>query len=403
MSREPFGQIALRNGLISAEQLEKSLHAQKVLHDLGILKKLGEVMRELGVLHQAQVRSILNAQGEDVGPRLIGGFEVLSKIGRGAMGSVFKARQVSMDRIVALKVLSPQLAEDPIVVQRIRHEAMLSGKLNHPNIVQGIEMGEADGYYFFAMEYVEGETLHKIIVREGWLPEPEALRILVQIASALEHAHKFGIVHRDIKPGNIMITDTGVAKLCDLGLARWREPEVQDLKEVGTAVGTPYYISPEQVEGRPDVDIRSDLYSLGATLYRTVVGQVPYDGAAPAIIMDKHLTQELPSPKALNPAVSDGMCRILIKMLAKDRAQRYQTPTEVRRDLESLAQGQPIFWARPHGLKPRWFLAVREPAPSPPSLKAAEARRDNIRKLAQLHAQFVEVYPDAVTRFNRLV
>ena len=179
----------------------------------------------------------------DTKPSAIGGFELLATLGKGGMGVVFKARQVSMDRIVALKVLPPNLAKDETYVSRFLREARSAAKLNHPNIVQGIDVGEAGGHYYFAMEFVDGFTVKELIRRQGRIEEKQALNIVGGVARALEHSAKHGIIHRDIKPDNIMISREGAVKLADLGLARTVEkPDTLTIE--GTALGTPYYMAP---------------------------------------------------------------------------------------------------------------------------------------------------------------
>jgi len=272
--------------------------------------------------------------------RRLGGFELISKVGRGGMGTVYKAMQLSMNRIVAVKILYPRLAADRAYIERFSREAQAAASLNHRNIVQGIDAGEASGYYYFAMEFVDGETVHQMITREGALEERLALTIIKDISHALSHAHRYGIVHRDIKPGNIMVTRGGVTKLCDLGLA---QPIVKDryaAQRTGTAVGTPYYISPEQARGEGNIDIRSDIYSLGATFYRMVVGEVPFDAPTPAEILRKHIRDPLPWPRARNPRVSDHVGFLIAKMMAKDSNERYKSPAELVQDLDRVLAGE---------------------------------------------------------------
>ncbi len=272
--------------------------------------------------------------------RVLGGFQIISKIGRGGMGTVYKALQLSMDRMVALKILTPRLADNKRFIRRFNEEARAVARLNHVNIVQGIDAGQAGGYFYFAMEYVDGETVHKMIAREGAIDEKRALRITRDIARALVHAHRYHLVHRDIKPGNIMVTKYGVTKLCDLGLARQVSEGLTAARRVATTVGTPYYISPEQARGFEDADIRSDIYSLGATFHRMVVGEPPFDGATPEEIVEKHVKEPLPWPKDRNPALSDSTCHLITKMMAKSPDERYQTPEELERDVERVLLGE---------------------------------------------------------------
>jgi serine/threonine-protein kinase len=281
--------------------------------------------------------SLANATDEKSYP-IVAGFQLLRRVGSGGMGTVYRAKQLSVDRIVAVKILKPNLARDRKFLERFKEEARAAAKLNHPNIVQAIDAGEAEGYCYFAMEFVDGETMHRLMLREGLMDEKKAVRIALDTAHALGHAHLHGIVHRDVKPGNIMINKEGVTKLCDLGLAQLQEEAAAGGR--GPAVGTPYYISPEQAEGHMDVDCRSDIYSLGATLYRALAGRPAFDAPTRAEILEKHVHAPFPWPKDHNPALSDTICYIIAKMMMKKTEQRYQTPDELAEDLERLMRGE---------------------------------------------------------------
>ncbi|MFC1805696.1 protein kinase [Planctomycetota bacterium] len=307
-----------------------------------------------------------DAASADAGPaRTIGGFHLIGRIGQGGMGTVYKARQVSMDRIVALKVLSSRLAEDEPFVQRFLREARSTAQLNHPNIVQGIDAGFADGHYYFAMEYVDGITVRRLMAKEGKIEEAKALKIILGVAKALEHAHKHGIVHRDIKPENIMISRGGLVKLADLGLARsFSEPDTVTMH--GATLGTPYYMSPEQARGLEDIDTRSDIYALGATLFHMLTGEFPFEGPTPAVILAKHITEEAPSPKSKNPALSTHVCDLIRRMMAKDPSRRPHTPTllivQIRDILEGISLTPPSMTAATAQMAASTAGARREPA-----------------------------------------
>ena len=189
------------------------------------------------------------------------------------------------------------------------------------------------------MEFVDGETLHRLMLREGLMEEKLALKVALDVAHALGHAHLHRIVHRDIKPGNIMLSNEGLTKLCDLGLARLRAEE-DDTGGRGPAIGTPYYISPEQAQGYVDVDTRSDIYSLGATLFRALAGRPAFDAPTRAEILEKHCHAPLPWPKDHNPALSDNTCYVIAKMMAKKPEERYQTPDELAEDIERVIRGE---------------------------------------------------------------
>jgi serine/threonine-protein kinase len=269
----------------------------------------------------------------------IPGYQLVRKLGEGSMGATYLARQAAMDRQVVIKVLRRELSRDPEYTVRFQREARLAGRLEHENIVQVITVGEAAGYHYMVMEYVEGKDLWDLLPDSGAMDETESLRIALQVARALDCAESRGIIHRDIKPENILVTTDGVAKLCDFGLAKRIKGEAR-LTQIGSVVGTAHYISPEQARGVPDLDIRSDIYSLGATLYHMVTGETPFSGDNPAIVMTRHLTEQIPWPQDINSAVSTPTCRVIEKMMAKDRRSRHQTPAELIADIELVLAGK---------------------------------------------------------------
>lgn len=271
---------------------------------------------------------------------LIPGYELERWLGEGTMGAVFKGRQISLDRPVAIKVLTPHLAQNDKFLARFQREARAVAKLNHPNVVSGIDVGEAQGYRYFVMEFVEGRTVAELVAHHGKLDPMEAARIVRQVAEALDHAHRNGMVHRDVKPANIIIASkTGAAKLCDLGLAKEVGEDGSDTLE-GRAFGTPLYISPEQARGDRGIDIRSDIYSLGATFFEAVAGRPPFEGTNPPVVMTKHLNEPLPSLAALVPGVPPGVVAVIERMMEKDREDRYQSPEELIADLDLVLSGK---------------------------------------------------------------
>lgn len=266
------------------------------------------------------------------------GYEILERIGSGAMGTVFRARDRELGRIVALKVLKPSLARNERYVQRLRREARIVAALNHPHIVTGYALGEEGGYHFFVMEYVEGRSLKALLLEWGMFPEEQVLDVAMQITSALEHAYECGVIHRDIKPANVLITSENLVKLTDMGLAKG--PTDLTITRHGATVGTPHYISPEQARDPTDVDVRSDLYSLGATLYHMVTGTPPFGGDTMAAVITKVLNERAPSAGEINPAVSDGLSLVIRKLLAKDPELRYQTPAQLMEDLQRVERAE---------------------------------------------------------------
>jgi serine/threonine-protein kinase len=262
------------------------------------------------------------------------------------MATVFKARQLSLDRTVAIKVLPKKLGENPEFVQRFYKEGRAAARLNHNNIVQAIDVGEAGGYHYFVMEYIDGKTVFDDLAANKLYTEQEALDIIVQVARALDHATERGFVHRDVKPKNIMLTKGGVAKLADMGLARETGDMKAAMEEAGRAYGTPYYISPEQIRGEMNIDFRADMYSLGATLYHMVTGKLPFEGTTPAAVMHKHLKEELVPPDHIVPTLSSGIGVVIERMMAKKRADRYSSMGDLLKDLEAIYRGEPPLQAK---------------------------------------------------------
>jgi serine/threonine protein kinase len=273
----------------------------------------------------------------------IGKYEVVSHIATGGMGAVYKARDTENDRDVALKVLMPEAAAKPAMVERFRREARSAAKLSHENIVTLYEFGETAGTYYLAMEFIEGIDLHEYVNRKGPLPPAEALAIVQQACRALDHAHQRAIVHRDIKPSNFLIvTKPGkpLVKLTDMGLARETAKEEFRVTRAGTTVGTLDFISPEQARDSGTADIRSDLYSLGGTWYFLLAGQAPFPKGGLGERLLKIMSEEPPDVRTFSPRVSAGTAAVIHRLLAKDPDDRYQTPCELLADLLRLERGE---------------------------------------------------------------
>lgn len=276
----------------------------------------------------------------------IPGYQILEKLGQGSMGVVYKARQLSVNRLVAIKVLHSRLASKPGYVERLLKEAHVAAMLSHNNIVQAISAGSVGPLHYFVMEYVEGPTIKQELDAGKIFEEREALEIALQIAQALEHAHRRQLIHRDVKPANILRTPDGLVKLADLGLARRVQDEELAEEERGTTIGTPYYIAPELIGGQVEADIRADIYSLGATLYHMVTGRPPFPGQSSLEVLQKHLSEELIPPDHVNTRLSTGFAEVIEMMMMKDRNLRYQDPSELITDLEALLRGEPPKLAR---------------------------------------------------------
>ena len=267
--------------------------------------------------------------------KMLGKYQIERRIGAGGMGTVYLARDTQLKRVVALKVLSRDKAQNPTLVRRFQAEAQAAAQLRHDNIVAVYDSGEADGYLFIAMEYVEGQDLFELVQKRGVTPVKRSIEIMKQVAKALQHAYEQNIVHRDIKPSNLLIRRDGVVKVTDLGLARSVDDTLEtNITRAGTTVGTVDYMSPEQARNSKLADIRSDLYSLGCTWYQMLTGEAPYPEGSVTNKLQAHAIKSIPDPRDRNPNVPEGLTAVLQRMMAKKPEDRYQTPAELLHDLE---------------------------------------------------------------------
>ncbi|HYE03886.1 MAG TPA: protein kinase [Planctomycetota bacterium] len=266
--------------------------------------------------------------------REIAGYRIESQIGVGGMGQVYRATQLSMNRSVALKILSPRLAASPRFRDRFQREARAAGRLHHPNLIAVHDVGEVDGMMFFSMEIVEGSSVKELINELGTLPEDRAIDITRQCLRALGYAHDHGIVHRDIKPDNLMLTTSGLVKVADLGLSKVDSPlEDSFTTQAGTMMGTPYYMAPEQGRDAHRADARADLYAVGATLYHMVCGKVPFEGETPVAILINASTQPLNFPE---PGPSPSVRRVIAMLMEKKAVDRPRTTAEALAQIDRL-------------------------------------------------------------------
>lgn len=342
---ERFGDVAIELNLLTPEQVAALLAKQKSYRDLGIPMRIDEIAVDMGILARVDSNIILKElrnrrrltqpppppqagpprtrpEDEDlVIPCRLGDFEVEQRLG-GVMGAVYRAYDRKAKRKIALKLLPRSLSSDRQLVARFQNEAVAAGKLSHPNVVAYYGAGEVEGRYYISMEYVDGEALMDRLEREGRFPEREALHLVRELAHALYHAHVNKLLHRDVKPDNVIIDRNGRVRLTDLGLAKILS-EDKHLTESGIAIGTPHYISPEQARGDKVIDHRSDLYGLGATLFHLVCGRPPFDGNA-AEVMRKHVYDPPPDPHSLAPELSMPARNLILKLMHKNPAQRVQ-------------------------------------------------------------------------------
>lgn len=271
--------------------------------------------------------------------RLGGQYRILRLLGSGGMGAVYLARDLTLEREVAIKVVKPA-AGSANVYDRFRREAKTAAQLSHPNIVPLHAFGSVDGMPYFVMGYVRGESLAERLRREGKLSEAEARRILADVALALDHAHRQGVVHRDVKPDNVLLEDaTGRALLTDFGVAKSMS-RGETLTQHGSVIGTPHYMSPEQAAGRGDIDGRSDIYSLGVMGYAMLAGRLPFDGKSAADVLSKHITQDPPALRSLAPTISESTLQVIERCLAKDPAKRWQDAHALRATLGLTEDGE---------------------------------------------------------------
>jgi serine/threonine-protein kinase len=269
----------------------------------------------------------------------LGDFQLVRRIGQGGMGQVYLARQLSLKRQVAVKILRTDLAANITALQRFQAEAEAVAQITHPNIVQVYAINQADGLHYMALEYVEGRNLRDYLSRKGPPEAPIAINIMRQVAAALQRAHELGFVHRDIKPENILLTRKGEVKVADFGLSRcFAGEQPLNITQSGVTMGTPLYMSPEQVQGHT-VDPRSDIYSFGVTCYHMLAGEPPFKGQSPFEVALQHVQTE-PVPLAdIRPDLPPELCAIVARMMAKKPDDRYQTAREVLRDLTRLREG----------------------------------------------------------------
>src|SRR3954454_16850372 len=343
------GKVVVDMGLATRTEIDYCRSQQKQASDPN-QRSLADLLVEHNFITVNQAKRIRSALTEKRSE--IPGYHLMKMIGKGAMAKVYMARQISLDRIVAIKVLPQKSSENPEFVDRFHKEGKAAAKLAHNNIVQAIDVGTtAENRHYFVMEYVEGKTLYDVMqpppVGEGRaFTEREALDITIQITDALAHAHDRGLIHRDVKPKNILLTSRGVAKLTDLGLARAMDDKEAAESDAGKAYGTPYYISPEQIRGDVDIDFRADIYSLGATLYHMVTGRAPFEADTPSAVMHKHLKEPLVPPDHINESLSAGISEIVEVSMAKRREERYASTKDMLEDLRAVAASQPPVHAR---------------------------------------------------------
>ena len=265
-------------------------------------------------------------------------YQIIEELGKGGMGKVYKVFDTEIKEKIALKLIKSDISVDHETIERFRNELKFARKIRHKNVCQMFDLAKEEGSYYITMEYVHGEDLKRLIRKMGQLSPGQAILIAKQVCEGLAEAHKLGVVHRDLKPQNIMVDEEGNARIMDFGIAR--SLKIKGITGAGVMIGTPEYMSPEQVEGK-DVDQRSDIYSLGIILYELVTGRVPFEGETPFTIGVKQKSEIPKNPKQINPNIPEDLSGIILKCLEKDKSKRYQTAGEVRSELEKIEKGIP--------------------------------------------------------------
>ncbi len=356
IDRRSFLANVRQSGLVSEEELARAEKELPVGSSRG--RTVARAFIEQGLLTKFQAERLL--VGRTAG-FLLGQYRVLDQIGRGGMGRVFKAEHRTMGRIVALKVLAPDLLRTDRAQEMFLREVRAAAQLVHPNIVTAYDANEIDGRYFLVLEFVDGPNLEQLVRQQGRLPVGQACDYVRQIAHGLQCAHLQGMVHRDVKPANILVQrrgvngdEIGLVKISDFGLARLHNPNAADefsghpgtiLTKDNTVMGTPDYLSPEQARNLHKTDIRSDLYSAGCTFYFLLTGQVLFPGGSTLDKLIRHGTEKAPSVRDARPDVPEEVAAVVARLLSKHPSERYQTPAELSAALEPFAVSGPTPWA----------------------------------------------------------
>ncbi len=330
-----FARQAIGERALTRAQIDECMGAQLGFADQGIQRALPVITCGLGMLERRRIEKLMRHVIRRSGPMPIGPYECLRQVGRGGMGIVFRALQEPFGRTVALKLLLRERMDER-ATSRFQHEARASARIRHQNIVAALDIGEADGWHYFAMEYVAGKTLSRAVAEKGSLPDWLAVHITAQVAAGLAHAHDAGVIHRDVKPSNILIAKDATAKLCDLGLSQLAGVDESHLHQKRITVGSRRFISPEQARGLEDLDERTDIYSLGLCLYYMIAGALPFADVPERKVMREHAKGHLPWPANVNPTTSDAVSWLITRMSALDRAQRYTNAHELHEDLCAL-------------------------------------------------------------------
>lgn len=327
-----FCQIAIENGMMDQSQVDVAL--EYFNNQDGNYKSIDEVVKQFDFIQDQYIVHLKTAisrliRDTDKDEVQIPGYRILSKIGDGGLGTVYKAKQLTMNRNVAMKVLHPKWLSDEEFKQRFLLEARLVGKMSHPNLLQIYDVNQVGQYLYFTMEFIDGVSVEDVVDTEGAIPPLIVINIAIQVIDALEYILQFNVVHRDVKPGNILLAKDGVAKLGDFGFLKSKYDE--SIQTEGQVLGTPDYIAPEQAMGH-DIDFRADLYSLGVTMYHMLVGELPYSGSVSTIIR-KHIDEKPEMVDKKLPSIPKALAHIVYKMMEKKANNRHASFADLRQEL----------------------------------------------------------------------
>lgn len=366
-----FLKFALKNRFLDQSQADQILAAIEQRRELGIEKDAADVAREREFLSDEQIATLTRAVDAIVPPKQVGGFEILSEIGRGTVGTVYRARQLSLDKEVALKLLNPSFQSNPEVVEQFKREAKSAAKINHPHVVTAIDAGEDSGRAYLAMEYVAGETLKDRVERDGPLSEADLLDLGRAVAQGLAHAHSHGLLHRDLKPDNLLLGNDGSIKIADFGLAMPMD-DAEVMSAEHKRRGTPYYLSPEQARGQ-SVDEASEIYALGATLYFVATGKPLFTGTSVKEILGKQIQETPVAPRAAGARISEATEQLILDMLAKEPGGRPGSCRELIERIDQAERAAAAPPARPAARATRPEPPARPPASGRPAVQAKPA------------------------------
>jgi serine/threonine protein kinase len=301
----------------------------------------------------------------------VGNYDILDKIAEGGMGAIYRARSRDSGEVVAIKVMPPHMAANPVLLKRFEQEFHAARKLDHPNIVRALEFGDTGSSPYLVMEFVEGESLGRKLEREGPMSEADAIRIIAQVAQGLHRAHKLNLIHRDVKPDNILVRADGVAKLADLGLVKEVETDL-NLTRTGRGLGTPHFMAPEQFRNAKGADIRCDIYSLGATLYQMVTGQLPFKSSGPLDAWMKKIQNDLTPPRDIVPGISERVEWAILRAMSADPEQRPRSCREFIEDLTGHSTRRSAYVGSA-AAQDLWYLVYKDDDGSTHSVKGSTA------------------------------